>query len=138
MRIAIGLLACIGAGALTTTFAEPPTEAAPTATSTPAATATAATNANAKPAAPTTDEAAAKAAAAKAEVDRDTRHFLALGYKPEMHHGEQIYCRKDTDLGSRLTQVKNCGTIEELKLQEQSARTGVADTQRKQVGIQTH
>jgi hypothetical protein len=68
----------------------------------------------------------------------DTRHFLAQGYKPEMHNGEQIYCRREIAFGSRLTPVKNCGTIEQLKLAEQRARTGVNDAQRNQVNPTFH
>ncbi|HET7198750.1 MAG TPA: hypothetical protein VFI86_08795 [Burkholderiales bacterium] len=143
MRIAVGLLACIGAGALTTTLADQPTEAAAAATTAPAqappaASTPAAATSQAAPAATTSTAATAASAAAKAQLDGDTRHFLALGYKPEMHHGEQVYCRKETNLGSRLTQVKNCGTIQDLKLQEDSSRTGVADAQRKQAGTTTH
>jgi hypothetical protein len=134
MRIAVGLLAVLSAGALTSALADPPTEAqsapaAATAQPAPAASTAPATAA---------DDAAARAAAAKAELDRDTQHFLAEGYKPEMHGGEQVYCKKETALGSRLAPLKNCGTIEELKLSEQQTRNGLRDTQRQQVGLQGH
>lgn len=145
MRIAVGLLACFGAGALTTTLADPPNDVTPAAATAPgpaapaASTAAAATTQAASSAATTqAAPASANGAIAKAPLDSDTRHFLALGYKPEKHGGELIYCHKETELGSRLSQVKNCGTIEELKLQEQNSRSGVAETQRKQVGIQNH
>jgi hypothetical protein len=55
-----------------------------------------------------------------------------------MHDGEQIYCRKDTALGSRLTQVKYCGTIEQLKLAEQRTKQGVSDAQRQQTNPPYH
>jgi hypothetical protein len=127
MRITAGLLACLSVGLLTSAFADPPTAPAAPAAS------------DAAPAPATTDTAAAqKAAAEKAEADRDTQHFLAEGFKPEMHHGEQIYCRKETALGSRLAPVKNCGTIEQLKLAEQATKNGLRDTQRQQVGTSTH
>jgi hypothetical protein len=134
MRIAVGLLAVLSAGALTSALADPPTEAqsAPA-----AATAQAAPAASTAPAT-AADDAAARAAAAKAELDRDTQHFLAEGYKPEMHGGQLVYCRKETALGSRLAPLKNCGTIEELKLSEQQTRSGLRDTQRQQVGLQGH
>jgi outer membrane receptor protein involved in Fe transport len=138
MRIAAGLLACLGAGVLSSALADPPTDTTP-----PATTAAAPPSAVSAPAA--ADTAAAQAAAAKAaaeaekaELDRDTRHFLAEGYKPEMHGGEQIYCRKETALGSRLTPVKNCGTIEQLKLSEQRTQTDVSETQRRQTGTSNH
>jgi hypothetical protein len=65
-----------------------------------------------------------------AQLDKDVQHFVALGFKPEMHGGEQLYCRKETALGSRLAAVKNCGTIAQLKLTEQSAKADVAQAQR--------
>jgi hypothetical protein len=136
MRIAVVLLACLAAGALTSASADPQNEAqaAPAASTAPRAPAPAAAPATSAPDAP----AAAQAAAVKAEIDRDTQHFLAEGYKPEMHGGEQIFCRKETALGSRLAPVKNCGTIEQLKLNEQKTANGVRDTQRQQVGMSNH
>jgi outer membrane receptor protein involved in Fe transport len=130
MRFAVGLLACLGASALTSVLADPPTEAAPAATATqaaPAAPAPAAT-----PDAAAAQAAAAKEAAAKAALDKDTQHFLALGYKPEMRHGEQLYCRRETALGSRLTPVKTCGTIGELKATEQRTRNDLEQAQQRQ------
>ena len=141
MRIAVVLLACLSAGALTSAFADPQNEAqaAPAATTAPSPPAPAAAPATSAPdAAAAAQAAAAQAAAAKAEIDKDTQHFLAEGYKPEMHGGEQIFCRKETALGSRLAPVKNCGTIEQLKLNEQKSANGVRDTQRQQVGISSH
>jgi hypothetical protein len=136
MRIAVVLLACLAAGALTSAFADPQNEAqvAPAASPAPSAPAPAAVPATSAPDATAT----AQVAAAKAEIDRDTQHFLAEGYKPEMHGGEQIFCRKETALGSRLAPVKNCGTIEQLKLNEQKTTNGVRDTQRQQVGMSNH
>ncbi|MDE2136543.1 MAG: hypothetical protein KGJ68_03840 [Gammaproteobacteria bacterium] len=114
MRIVVGLLACLSATALSAAFADPPAASSPTAASPAAAPAsTASTPAAAKPA----DEA-------------DVRHLLAEGYKPEMHHGEEVYCRKDGVLGSRLSTVKTCGTVKELKLLEDEAKRSVQDTQR--------
>ena len=145
MRIAVGLLTCLAAGTLTSAFGDPATPqpattAAPaesaaerpagqapaaTAPTAPAATAPAATApADVAPAAPT--------AASRDELDQDTRHFLAEGFKPEMHGGQQLYCRKEIVVGSRLSAVKNCGTIKELKLNEQRAQSGMSDSQRQQ------
>jgi hypothetical protein len=120
MRIAVGLLACLGVVALTSALADPPAENAAAATATPA------------PSSP------APAASGKAELDKDTQHFLAEGYKPEMHGGEQLYCRKETALGSRLAPVKSCGTIEQLKLAEQRTKQGVSDAQRQQTNPTYH
>ena len=127
MRIAVGLLAVLSAGALTLALADPPTDAA-----------AATTAASTAPAPEATADAAVKAAAEKAELDKDTQHFLAEGYRPEMRRGEQVYCKKETALGSRLASLKRCGTIEQLKLSEQAARDNVSDLQRAQVGTSFH
>ena len=132
MRIAVGLLACLGAGALTTALADPSTETAPAATAAPAAPA-AATPAPAANAATAT-----QVITAKAELDRDTAHFVAEGYKPEMRNGEQIFCKKENVLGSRVTAQKRCGTLEQLKLSEQADKANVSDMERRQVGTSTH
>jgi hypothetical protein len=121
MRITVGLLACLGVGALSSALADPP--AATAAQTAPAATpdVAAANAAEAK-----------KEAAAKVQLDKDTQHFIMLGYKPELRHGEQLYCRRETALGSRLTPVKNCGTIEELKAAEQRTRNDLEQAQQRQ------
>ena len=142
MRIAVGLLACFAAGAVTTALADPPKEqtipAAATAPATPAAQAPAATASAPATSAAAPAAADAAAAAKAAELDQDTQHFLAEGYKPEMRGGETVYCRKDTALGSRVSAVKNCGTIGQLKIFEQRSMNGVRDTQRQQVGLSGH
>ena len=130
MRTAVVLLTCLAAGALTSAFADPQTEAqaAPAASAAPSAPAPAAAPATSAPDA----AAAAQAAAAKAEIDKETQHFLALGYKPEMRHGQELYCRRETALGSRLTPVKTCGTIAELRAMEQRTRNDLEQAQQRQ------
>jgi outer membrane receptor protein involved in Fe transport len=138
MRIAAGLLASLAASAVTIALADPPTEANPAATPAQQTTPAAATPTAAAPAAAATP-AAPTTPAAKPEIDKDTQHFVAEGYKPEMHGGEQVYCRKETALGSRLAPVKNCGTIEQLKISEKRSQAGVADAQRQQtMGPSSH
>ena len=129
MRIAVGLLAALSAGALTSALADPSigTQSAP-----------AATTAQAAPAAETAPAASTVPAAATDAVAKATQHFLAEGYKPEMRRGEMVYCRKETALGSRLAPVKNCGTIEQLKLSEQQTRNGLREAQRQQIGTSGH
>jgi hypothetical protein len=140
MRFAVGLLACLGAGALTSALADPQVEAqsAPPQTSAAAAPAPAAPAVSSAASGAAPANAAPAAPAAKVELDKDTQHFLAEGYKPEMRGGEQLYCRKETALGSRLAPVKNCGTIEQLKLAEQKTKAGVYDAQRQQINPTVH
>ena len=132
MRIAVGLLACLAAGAVTTVLADPSTEAAP------APAAQAAPAAHAAPAAAAATPAAPAAPVAKPAIDKDAEHFMAEGYKPEMRRGQQVYCKTETELGSRVNRVKTCGTLEQLKLNENEARSNVSDMQRAQVGTSSH
>ena len=118
-RVAVLLLGCLSAAVPPIqALAGPPGEAPATATT-----------ASAQPA---KAEPAAHQTAAKGSPDADTRHFLALGYKPEKRGAEEIYCRREIALGSRLSPVKNCGTIEQLKLAEQRTKAGLYDAQRQQ------
>jgi hypothetical protein len=115
MRIAIGLLACLGTCALTSALADPPAEIAPTATGAPAA-----TSAPAAPAAATSPPASKPAAS---EIDPDEKHFIAAGYKPEMRGGVKVFCRREQVLGSRLGgEQKHCATVEQLKVSEQESK----------------
>ena len=122
MRFVVGLLVC-GCTVNLALAEDPPSApaAAPAATAAPAAPATPAPPAN------TTVN-----ITAKAELDRDIQHFTQEGYKPEMRGGQEVYCRRETALGSRLTPVKNCGTLEQLKMIEKTAKAGVEQSQRQQ------
>ena len=129
MRIAVGLLAVLSAGALTSALADPPTDAqsAPAAATAPAAPAASTAPATA------TDTAAAKTAPPeKPAVDPDVMHFMQEGYKPEMRHGQELYCKKEVVLGSRLNAQKTCGTIAELRLLERRTRLDVEQSQQRQ------
>jgi hypothetical protein len=137
MRFAIGVLAC--AAAVNVALADPPSPpASPPAAasaSTPAATSSPATStstaAPAQSAAPAESTAATKAAVDK---DKDVEHFTQEGFKPEMRHGQELYCRKDTVIGSRLASQKTCGTIDELKLMEMQSRSNMEQAQQRQSG----
>lgn len=73
------------------------------------------------------DPAPAKAtpAADKPAADPDVAHFLAEGYKPETRGGRQVYCKKQGDIGSRITAKTICATIEELRVREQNMQKDV-------------
>ena len=126
MRIVVGMLACAGAMNLAVAD-DPPTAPASSATAA-AASAPAASSSTATATAP----AQATAEAAKAAVDRDVQHFTQEGFRPEMRHGQELYCRRETALGSRLTPLKTCGTIEELKAMERRTKNDVEQAQQRQ------
>ncbi|MGP8032826.1 MAG: hypothetical protein ACLPQ6_01680 [Steroidobacteraceae bacterium] len=133
MRFAAGLLAL--AGAVNLALAEEP-PAAPA--SVPAAPAASAPAAAATPAAAAAIPASAAqssttaAAATKPAVDKDIQHFMQEGFKPQMRRGQEIYCRKELAIGSRLAPQSTCGTIEELKLMERQTRSDMEQAQQRQ------
>ncbi len=107
MRIAVGLLAALSAGALTSALADPPTDTAPAAATAPAAT---------KPAEP--------------EIDQVEKHFVAEGYRPEMRNGVKLFCRRETALGSHLPGPKVCGTAQQLNALEADAKDATEHVQK--------
>jgi hypothetical protein len=94
------LLACLSTAALSSALADPPAPTSPT-----------------------------TAPAADKPSDADVQHFLAEGYKPETRGGHEVYCRKESTIGSRVTEKKVCGTIEELRVKEARAQSDVHQSQ---------
>ena len=107
-RLPVGVLTCLGVGAMSLALADPPA-ASP---------------------APST---AGRAAAARREVwttDYYEKHFLAEGYKMELHNGEKMFCRMEEPPGSRLEARKVCSTLDQLKATETGTREWIARGQR--------
>jgi hypothetical protein len=127
MRLVIGTLACLSAGAISVAVADPPSSAATPATSPapPEAPASASS-----PASPPQESKPAAAADGKstvvvqgaAEQDPLEKHFLAEGYRIEMHNGERLLCRREEELGSRLAGRMVCSTPQQLNQTEQEAK----------------
>jgi hypothetical protein len=136
MRFAVRVLACLGAGAISLAVADPPitapdTPAAPAAATAPAATApTPGTQASAVPSAAPTPAAAAPV---KPAVDPEEKRLIAMGYKPEMRHGEKVFCRREEELGSRLARKLECGTVKELAAAWTQSREAWEKAQRIQI-----
>ncbi len=63
---------------------------------------------------------------------------MALGYKPEMHHGEKLFCRRQPVLGSRIDAVIHCGTATQLKDEIQNSRREADRMQRTEVNPAGH
>jgi hypothetical protein len=101
MRLIVGVLACVSFGAVSAALADPP---AATSTTTPAASAPASTT-TASTAAPAADDA------------QQARHLRAAGYHAEMHNGQKLWCKEDTNLGTRLSanSTKSCGTAQDVE-----------------------
>jgi uncharacterized iron-regulated membrane protein len=130
MRPAVSVLTCFVLSAMTAALADPattdpsatakapaaaPSTAAPAATATPAAPAAAP-----HPAASATPAAAVEVDAA--QLDQQEKHFLAEGYKIEMHNGEKYFCRREEQMGSRLGGQKQCATAQQLAFTEKDAQ----------------
>ena len=132
MRVFTGVMACVGIGAVSIALADPadaPKSSAPAAvtearTSVPASPSTAA--APATPAAP----AVTVTAATPDAQEQLERHFLSEGYKSEMHGSQKVFCRREDTIGTRLGASKNCGTVDQLKQQEDLAAQATHNIQR--------
>jgi len=116
MRLIVGLLTCCCAFTVTQTFAdEPPAQtssADQTAQTSPAAAPSAAAPASTASSAQTAS-ASKSVVSAEAIDDATDKRLRSQGYKPEVRNGTKIYCRKETEMGSRFP-TKVCGTPEQL------------------------
>jgi hypothetical protein len=136
MRRVVRVLTCVAFVASGLAVADPP-GTSPTQTAAPSqgtAPAPAAAPAASTPAAPSAPAASAPPAAAAAagtkpvviqstpEIDLLEKHFLAEGYKIEMHNGEKLFCRREEQLGSHLGGQKVCASAQQLNFTEQEAK----------------
>jgi hypothetical protein len=133
MRLVVGVLACLGAGAATVAVADPssPAPQQPAAASSSSATAPPATTAaSATQTAPSATSATQAPAAEKPEVDPEEKRLLAQGYRAKMRHGQKVFCRTEPELGSRLGGQEICATVADLKAHQASTREEVQRQQR--------
>jgi hypothetical protein len=114
MRLVVGVLACLGAGAMTLALADPSSPAPPQ----PAAP----SSSSASPPATTAPSATQTPAPAKPAVDPEEKRLLAQGYRAKMRHGEKVFCRTEPELGSRLAGQEICATIADLKARQTAVR----------------
>jgi len=121
MRVVVGVLAYLTVGGASVAVADPPaTPTAPPAAQAPAATPAASPSA---PATPAKDTPSSNVVIqSTAEIDSLEKHFVAEGYKMEMHHGEKYFCRREEELGTRLGGKKICGTASELAASERESQ----------------
>jgi hypothetical protein len=116
MRLIVGILACL---ASTTLLADEP--AAPAATPAPAATAPAADAPNSVLIPP--PAAAAKTAAADEEAE--VKRLRARGYRLEKRDGNEVWCRKEDTMGTRLGGHTVCRTAEQIRYEEEKVKRDV-------------
>jgi len=137
-----GVLACLSLGAISLALADPPAAAPAPSTAAPSSEAPAGTppeRAAAATSTPATQALAVPpATAAKIEhaakhshddrlwtADPYEEHFLAEGYKMELHNDEKMFCRKEELPGTRIGKGKVCWSFEQLKTTENGARDQV-------------
>jgi hypothetical protein len=126
---ALSLLLCLGAS-FDCFAADAPSEPAEPAQSSAAS--------NAPPAAPaavataaTTPAASAKTSAADAALVAQVHRLRSAGYKPKVKDGATIWCKQQTSLGSRLTQVEICGSADQVEQSIQDSKDAVETAQRR-------
>ncbi len=127
MRMQAVLFVSLSLGAFSQGFADDPpaTSAAPVqATAASSNTSTAVTTA-------TTPPASDNKAAADAALVAQTHRLRTAGYKPKEKNGVTLWCKQDTALGSRLTQVERCGSPEQIEQSVQDAKDAVEKMQRR-------
>ena len=124
MRLVIGMLAFLGAGAVA--LADPPSSAPAQSAAT---TATPPQSAATTPPAP----AASPSHETTAAIDPREKALKAKGYRMETRNGEKMYCRSEEVLGSRLAGRKVCGTVSELEQREHLSRDMAENAQRMQL-----
>lgn len=132
MRLVVGVLTCVMAGGLSNALADPPTT--PQAASSPTAAVTPASPASA--AVPAT--ASTVASSASVNPDADDKRLRSQGYKPEMRGGTKVYCKSEPVLGSRLKEIKHCGTPADLANATNNARELTETSQRIAPGMKSN
>jgi hypothetical protein len=85
----------------------------------------------------TSPTASASTPAPSAASDAEEKHLRSLGYKPEMHNGTKLWCKSEEKTGSRLGEIKHCGTSESLAQVTTKSRDITEAAQRTQLNPQS-
>ncbi len=117
MRLIVGILACLASTVLLAD--EPP---APAATPAPAAAAPAANAPNAVLIPPA---AAAAKTAPPADDEAEVKRLRSRGYRLEKRDGNEVWCRKEDAMGTRLGGHTVCRTADQIRYEEEKAKRDV-------------
>jgi hypothetical protein len=146
MRFDLVALTLLGVGGAALAAADPRPTTQPKRDATPAASVTD----SASPAANTTAAAAPSAASSPAAAQPaapktaapalsvDEQRLLSQGYKPQMRNGEKIYCRREAQLGSHISDVQHCGTVAQLTTATRNGKDYTEQAQRTQISPVVH
>jgi hypothetical protein len=130
MRFIIGLALCFCALQSSQTLADDQTATQPVPTSPPAASSAAAPTSSSSSAQPASAAKPATASTTAAASDEDTdKRLRSQGYKAETHNGTKVYCRKETELGSRFPS-KVCATPEQIANANKDSQDALNKVQR--------
>jgi hypothetical protein len=115
MRFIIGLALCFCAMQASQALADDQTSSAaqPAPASPPAASSAATPASSSTTAKPASDAKPAASSTGAAPDEATDKRLRSQGYKPEVHNGNTVYCRKESELGSRFPS-KVCATPEQL------------------------
>ena len=136
-RSVVAVLALMSACGISAAVADsPPTPGAIPATAAPATPVTAPTPAVSPPA---TQDAAATAtatakpteSAAKATEAAQEKLLLDAGWRPEMQHGQKVWCRREEVHGSRIEGRRVCGTADQINLVGRRTEQDIGEAQKK-------
>jgi hypothetical protein len=140
MRPAIGLIVAISIGALSPAYAADPQQ--PSTALQPAQGSTLPAPAAPSPAVDSSSMTSSTSTAAKPPVvvkadkpvltDEEQR-LVSKGYKLDMRNGEKWFCRREMDLGSRVSAKKVCGTASMLLQSRTDQQNELRDAQKKLV-----
>jgi hypothetical protein len=139
MRFVVSVLAAVSVGGLSLALADPPAPAS--ATTGAASSSTNATQPAAPASAPTAAQPAAKSATASSSTpaaDPREERLLSQGYRPQMHDGQKVFCKRAAILGSRTEMTTLCGTVDQLSSQIQNSREATENAQRTQLPVSGH
>jgi hypothetical protein len=121
---ALSLFICLGASSHSFA-ADPPSASAEAAQSSAVS--------NAPPAV-----ASVKPTAADSALVAQVHRLRSAGYKPKVKDGATIWCKQQTALGSRLSQVEICGSADQIEQSIQDSKDAVEEAQRRVIQHQSN
>ena len=124
-QAALSLFLCLGA--FSPSFAADP----PSASAEPAQSSAVSSAPAAAASATTAPAASEKTTAADVALAAQIHRLRSAGYKPKVKNGETIWCKQQTALGSRLTQVEICGSPDQVEQSIQDSKDAVEEAQRR-------
>jgi len=61
-----------------------------------------------------------------------------MGYRPQMHNGQKLFCKREDVMGSRIGGQMRCGTVDQLAAETRLSREATENAQRTQLNPSGH